>query len=150
MKNLRSLLVLVGSPLALVVACGGSNDSEIFSSADDAGRTSAMPSPSGDGGSGSTDGSVDETGSQGNGNNGKKDAGTDARSDANPGVDAGSLCEATGGTVTTALCCKSVGDYPDTCKVGACGCAPGASRAVISCLCPANECYDAVLGCRAR
>jgi hypothetical protein len=33
-------------------------------------------------------------------------------------------CEGTGGTVETSTCCQGVGDFPNTCGVGQCGCAP--------------------------
>lgn len=51
-------------------------------------------------------------------------------------------CIASGGTVTTALCCKSTGDFPDTCAIGACGCAPGQSHEVRACDCGAGRCFD--------
>jgi hypothetical protein len=51
-------------------------------------------------------------------------------------------CLASGGTVTSALCCASTADFPDTCAVGACGCAPNASHAVRACTCGAEKCFD--------
>jgi len=51
-------------------------------------------------------------------------------------------CLASGGTVTSAMCCASIGDFPDTCAIGACGCAPAASHAVHVCECAAGSCFD--------
>jgi hypothetical protein len=58
-------------------------------------------------------------------------------------------CAASGGRVETAPCCGSVGDFPDTCLVGACGCAPSASHAVRVCRCPEGRCFDGA-GCVRR
>ncbi len=52
------------------------------------------------------------------------------------------VCEAEGGEVSTGLCCESVGDFPNTCVVGACGCAPEYSHDVLVCQCPAGTCWD--------
>src|SRR5262245_59161786 len=60
----------------------------------------------------------------------------------------GSLCTNTGGTESMGLCCLASGDFPDTCLVGACGCAPGSSHMVKTCNCPAGQCYSAQLGCK--
>ena len=51
-------------------------------------------------------------------------------------------CIRSGGTVGTANCCGLAGDFPSTCLVGACGCAPGNSRSVQACLCPPGQCFD--------
>jgi hypothetical protein len=51
-------------------------------------------------------------------------------------------CLATGGTVGHAQCCAGQPDFPNTCNVGACGCAPSASNNVQVCNCPAGECFD--------
>ena len=51
-------------------------------------------------------------------------------------------CTRSGGTVGTASCCGLAGDFPSTCRPGACGCAPGASHAVQACQCPAGLCFD--------
>lgn len=56
------------------------------------------------------------------------------------------LCVATGGTVDSALCCLATEAFPDTCAVGACGCAPDSSHDVPVCSCPAG-CFDPALGC---
>ena len=55
-------------------------------------------------------------------------------------------CLASGGTVTTATCCASTGDFPDTCAIGACGCPPDASHEVRVCNCGAGSCFDGT-GC---
>jgi cysteine-rich repeat protein len=51
-------------------------------------------------------------------------------------------CLTSAGTVTSASCCASSGDFPDTCGIGACGCAPAASHAVRVCDCGAGSCFD--------
>jgi len=51
-------------------------------------------------------------------------------------------CLNSGGTVASAMCCASSGDFPDTCAVGACGCAPDASHAVRVCTCGAENCFN--------
>jgi hypothetical protein len=60
------------------------------------------------------------------------------------GLDAGGKagCLASGGTLGHALCCNGQPDFPDTCAVGACGCAPNASSNVQVCNCPAGMCFD--------
>lgn len=44
-------------------------------------------------------------------------------------------CILAGGNVTTQLCCKSVGDFPNTCSIGACACSPENSHEVKVCDC---------------
>lgn len=51
-------------------------------------------------------------------------------------------CTSSGGTLSTGLCCSSTPDFPNTCAVGACGCAPMYSHAVQICECPQNTCWD--------
>ncbi len=68
---------------------------------------------------------------------------TDAATDGGLGV----LCTSTGGTVSTALCCKNTTDFPSTCTTGACGCSPQNSHNVQSCQCPTNKCFTQQLGC---
>lgn len=51
-------------------------------------------------------------------------------------------CITSGGTVGTSLCCQSSGDFPNTCLIGACGCAPSFSHQVEVCNCPTNTCFD--------
>ncbi|MFI5395426.1 MAG: choice-of-anchor Q domain-containing protein [Candidatus Binatia bacterium] len=55
-------------------------------------------------------------------------------------------CLASGGTVTTATCCASTNDFPDTCAIGACGCPPDASHEVRVCDCGTGSCFDGT-GC---
>src|SRR5436190_2139480 len=38
------------------------------------------------------------------------------------------LCLGTGGRVQQILCCQSAGDFPPTCPLGACACAPASSH----------------------
>lgn len=51
-------------------------------------------------------------------------------------------CTRSGGTVGTASCCGLVGDFPSTCLLGACGCAPESSHPVQVCDCPSGQCFD--------
>ena len=51
-------------------------------------------------------------------------------------------CIESGGTVETAMCCLSADDFPNTCLIGACGCAPDNSHGVQTCVCPEGECFD--------
>jgi len=51
-------------------------------------------------------------------------------------------CINSGGEIKTSLCCKSVGDYPNLCLIGACGCSPENSHQVKICDCGEGECFD--------
>ena len=51
-------------------------------------------------------------------------------------------CINSGGTVKTSSCCKAVSDFPNTCLIGACGCAPTSSHEVKVCECPQDKCFD--------
>jgi hypothetical protein len=51
-------------------------------------------------------------------------------------------CVDSGGTVSTQLCCGSVGDFPNTCVTGACGCSPQGSHEVRVCNCGASRCFN--------
>ena len=50
-------------------------------------------------------------------------------------------CLATGGTLSTALCCASAPEFPDTCVMDACSCTPESSREVALCDCGARSCF---------
>lgn len=50
-------------------------------------------------------------------------------------------CVDSGGTVTTASCCESTDDFPDSCAIGACGCAPEYSHQVKFCGCGGGKCF---------
>ena len=54
----------------------------------------------------------------------------------------GENCEASGGTIETAMCCESADDFPSTCLIGACGCAPDYSHEVAVCTCPDGMCFN--------
>jgi hypothetical protein len=57
-------------------------------------------------------------------------------------------CAATGGVLATVPCCMQSGDYPDTCSVGACACAPQYSLPTKVCSCPPGTCFGATVpGC---
>jgi len=62
-------------------------------------------------------------------------------------ADPNQLCVATGGKVETALCCMSSAAFPNSCLVGACGCAPDFSQPVAVCSCPMNGCFVPSRGC---
>ena len=46
------------------------------------------------------------------------------------------------GNVSTALCCLSVGDFPNTCLIGGCGCSPQNSHEVKTCDCGVDKCFN--------
>lgn len=51
-------------------------------------------------------------------------------------------CVDSGGIVTAALCCQSAEDFPDSCAIGACGCAPEYSHQVKFCGCGDGKCFE--------
>lgn len=51
-------------------------------------------------------------------------------------------CLDSGGTVEAGTCCQSAGDFPNSCLIGACGCAPASSHQVKTCNCGAGKCFD--------
>jgi hypothetical protein len=51
-------------------------------------------------------------------------------------------CTDSGGSVTSRSCCRDVGDFPNTCGIGACGCSPDLSEPVLACDCPIDRCFD--------
>ena len=51
-------------------------------------------------------------------------------------------CVQSGGTVQNAMCCRGVGDFPNTCVIGACGCSPFESQMVLTCVCPDGQCFN--------
>ncbi len=57
-------------------------------------------------------------------------------------VDPNQACLDSGGTVATALCCETTFDFPNSCVVGACGCAPEFSHEVLFCDCGEDACFD--------
>ncbi|MBI5609112.1 MAG: hypothetical protein HY902_09540 [Deltaproteobacteria bacterium] len=63
-------------------------------------------------------------------------------------VEPGNPCTATGGSVGEGLCCQTAGDFPNSCAVGACGCAPNYSHKVLVCNCPAGKCFEPGVGCK--
>lgn len=56
-------------------------------------------------------------------------------------------CVETGGTVTSGLCCAATDDFPSSCSIGACGCAPDSSHEIQKCECPGAMCFDPTVGC---
>ena len=55
-------------------------------------------------------------------------------------------CVGSSGTVTTASCCGSASDFPNTCLIGACGCSPSNSHGVKTCDCGTDRCFNGT-GC---
>lgn len=51
-------------------------------------------------------------------------------------------CTDSGGAPEVGLCCRSVGNFPDTCTVGACSCPPEGSHEVAVCRCGEGQCFD--------
>jgi len=51
-------------------------------------------------------------------------------------------CLDSGGTVTTASCCQTVSDFPNTCLIGACGCSLENSHQVKTCDCGEGKCFN--------
>ena len=51
-------------------------------------------------------------------------------------------CAASGGTVTTSLCCLSSGNFPNSCLIGSCGCSLENSHQVTVCDCGEGKCWD--------
>ena len=51
-------------------------------------------------------------------------------------------CVQSGGTVQNGMCCRGVGDFPNTCTLGACGCSPFESEMVLTCVCPPGRCFN--------
>ena len=51
-------------------------------------------------------------------------------------------CVSSRGEVMASLCCKSVGDFPNLCLVGPCGCSPEHSHKVKICNCGEGKCFD--------
>jgi len=51
-------------------------------------------------------------------------------------------CLDSGGTITTASCCQTIDDFPNTCLIGACGCSPDNSHDVKNCDCADGKCFD--------
>lgn len=95
-------------------------------------------------------GTVDAVGSGGvGGSTAPAGAGGAASAGGAGGASSEALCLSTGGRVVAATCCQDVSDFPSTCLVGACGCAPAQSHAVESCSCPAGDCFDPTRGCLA-
>jgi len=51
-------------------------------------------------------------------------------------------CINSGGQVSTSLCCKITGDFPNLCLIGPCGCSPENSHEVKVCDCGPDKCFD--------
>lgn len=51
-------------------------------------------------------------------------------------------CLDSGGAIETSSCCQSASDFPNSCIIGACGCAPASSHQVKTCNCGAGKCFD--------
>lgn len=104
------------------------------------------PTPNGGGTAGA--GGIAATGGRGGSASGGSQAAGGASGAGGGAVGNQELCQRTGGTVVRSLCCNTVGDFPDTCLVGACSCAPSGSHEVASCQCPDFGCFRPGVGCR--
>ncbi len=51
-------------------------------------------------------------------------------------------CLLSGGVIGAAFCCKSSGDFPSSCLIGACGCSAANSYQVKTCDCGADKCFN--------
>jgi len=51
-------------------------------------------------------------------------------------------CTMSGGQIVDASCCLSASDFPNTCLIGACGCAPENSHQIKICDCGEDKCFD--------
>ncbi len=51
-------------------------------------------------------------------------------------------CLNSGGTITISQCCSGVGDFPNNCLIGACGCSAQYSHPVKGCQCGENQCFN--------
>jgi len=51
-------------------------------------------------------------------------------------------CVNSGGKISTSLCCKSTGDFPNLCLIGPCGCSPENSHQVKICDCGPDKCFN--------
>ena len=105
---------------------GGSSSAGAAGSGADAGSSgeAGAAGAGGDAGSAGAAGSAGNAGASGSGND--------------PSTD----CIQSGGVVTTALCCASASDFPNTCAIGACSCAPSSSIDVLFCQCAQGSCFD--------
>lgn len=54
------------------------------------------------------------------------------------------ICSLSGGTITTSLCCKATGYFPNTCLIGACSCSPSNSHEVKTCDCGMDKCFNGI------
>jgi hypothetical protein len=51
-------------------------------------------------------------------------------------------CTESGGNITTGWCCKSAGNFPNLCGIGACGCSPENRHEVRLCNCGEGKCFN--------
>ncbi len=113
-----------GTPIGGVAGSGGTADS---------GGTAGVAGTAGSGGVAGASGAPSTGGTTGiGGSGGAGGAGSDAET----------RCLDLGGTVQTAMCCQSVGDFPNLCSPGPCGCAPEYSQEIKVCSCPGNRCFN--------
>jgi len=112
-----------------------------------AGSSRSERDGSGAGAASGSGGTAAASGSGGSGASGGRGAGGNAATSGAANV-AGSgaespdaACERTGGSVKEAMCCASVGDFPNRCSVGACSCSPDDSKVTRVCEC-SSGCWD--------
>jgi len=59
-----------------------------------------------------------------------------------PGDDLKQACLDSGGQIAIVSCCKSAGNYPNTCLIGACGCSLESSKEIKTCDCGEGKCFN--------
>ena len=72
----------------------------------------------------------------------EKDAETTTETASREEIGASQACLISGGRIAASLCCKSAGDFPNSCLVGACGCSSDNSKAIMICECGEGKCFD--------
>jgi hypothetical protein len=123
---------------AALTACGGGSGGSAGGTTTATGGATTTSTTTTHATGGATTTSSTATGGTGTGGS-ASDAGSDGGSN---------LCTQTGGTVGEISCsCTSQGDFPSTCAIGGCTCAPGQSHMIKTCNCPGSECYDPTNGC---
>jgi len=59
-----------------------------------------------------------------------------------PGDDLKQACLDSGGQIAIVSCCKSAGNYPNTCLIGVCGCSLESSKEIKTCNCGEGKCFN--------
>jgi hypothetical protein len=88
-----------------------------------------------------------QSGTGGNSGSGGS-SGTGGSSTSDAGANLAELCTTTGGKISSKSCCAGLSppDFPNSCSVGACGCAAADSKTMSTCDC-GSDCFDQRRGC---